>query len=218
MFKLFSSDHAASISGDCSTNNLPKKSLPGGPAPDSGLPWLNEPINRQHPGPASEEASAAPCPPPRHPSRRLSMANTSSSHQPGQPPSDAHRENGPAVANADGAAMEGSIGGEARRMTSVASRRTERSRAIDRESGDDAFAYGAATVVNEIPIVDPSLQSRATGAEADLGRRGKAAIGKEERAFSHCPFGLVLLYSRSSIDILAGRPLQMGSAGDCRKS
>jgi len=186
MFKLFSNDHAASISEDCSTNNLPKKTLPGGPAPDSALSWHNEPINRQHPGPASEEASAAPCPPPRHPSRRLSMANTSSSHQHGQSPSDAHRENGPAVANADGAAMEGLVGGEARRMASVASRRTDRSRsrAIDRASGDDAFVYGAATVVNEIPIVDPSLQYRATGAEEDLGRREKAAISKEERALS----------------------------------
>lgn len=80
--------------------------------------------------------------------------------------------------------MEGSVGGEARRMVSVASRRTDRSRAIDRASGDDAFVYGAATVVSEIPIVDPSLQWRATGAEEDLSQREKAAISKEERALS----------------------------------
>ena len=218
MFTLFSSDHAAPISENYSTNNLPKESLPGGPAPDSTLPWDNEPVNRQHPGPAGEETSAAPSPPPRHPSRHFNMANISASNPDGHPPSDAHRENGPAAADADRAAMEGSVGGEARRMASVASRRTDRSRAVDRASGDNAFAYGAVTADNEIPNVDPSLPSRAIGAEEDLGQRKKAVISKEERAFSRCPFGLVLLYRRSSIDILAGRPLQMGSAGDCRKS
>jgi len=146
------------------------------------------------------------------------MVNSSASHPHGYTLSDTHRESGPAVADADGAAMEGAVSGEARPMASVASRRTDRSRAraIGRASGDDAFAYGAAAAVND--NVDPSLQWRAAGAEEDLGQREKPAISKGQRAFSRRPFGLVLLYRRSSIDMLAGRPLQMVSAGDCRKS
>lgn len=212
MFKFFSSDHAPSISDNRSTTDLPKETLPGGPAPDPGLPWHSEPINGR------QEESAAPSPPPRHPSRRLSMANTSANHPHERPPSDAHRENGPAAADTDRAAMESSVGGETRRMMSVASRRTDRNRVIDRASGDDAFAYSAVPVMNEIPNVDLGLQSHAAGAEENLGQREKAAISRKQRAFSHCPFGLVLLYRRSIIDTLAWRRLQMGSAGDCRKS
>ena len=208
MFKLFSSDHTASIS----TTDLPKETLPGGPAPDPGLPWHSEPINRR------QEESAAPCPPPRHPSRRLSMANTSANHPHEQPPSDAHRENVPAAADTDRAAMEGSVGGEAGRMTSVASRRTNRNRVFDRANGDDVFAYSAAPVMNETSNVDPGLQSHAAGVEENLGQREKATISREQRAFSHYLFGLVLSYRRSIIDTLAWRRLQMGSAGDCRKS
>lgn len=198
MFTLFSnsSDQGAPFSENHSTNHSPKETLPGGPSPDSALPWNNEPINKRHPGPAtsSEEASTAPYPSPRHSSRHLNMVNSSESQPHGHPLSDAHRENGPAaVANADGPAMESSVGGEARRIESVESRHTEPGRgAIDRASGDDnAFAYGAAaTAANAANHpVDTSVQWRPAGAEEDLGQRERPAtrFSKEQRTFSTPP-------------------------------
>jgi hypothetical protein len=136
------------------------------------------------------------------------MMNSSTNHTNGHNLPDAHRDNGPAVAAvADaggGPAMESSTGGEAKRMESVASRGTDRSRAIGKANGNDALAYGAETAGNEIINVDQSVQWRAAGAEEDVGQREKPAIIKGQRAFPHCPFRLVLLHRRSVIDMLAG--------------
>ena len=99
----------------------------------------------------------------------------SQSRPPGRLP-DAHLENTPTIAAA-GERADGP------RSASVASRRTNRSVAINNVSGS-AFASGAATATNESPDVDPSLQARVASAEDELRPREKAAISKEERMFS----------------------------------
>ncbi len=204
MFKIFSSDHPSSTSTNCSTNSLPKETLPGGPPPDSALPLHNEPINGRHQAPAETPSAASGSHLASYqPSRILTITDTWAGHPPRNLSSDAHRKNEPAVAGADGGAREGSLGEDehARSSASVASRGSNRSGAVNVVSGSGAFADGAATAANEAPHVDPSLRSRVASADEELEPRERAAIGKEERAFSDSPPLLVRLWGRSSIDI-----------------
>jgi hypothetical protein len=202
MFKLFLSDHPSSTSTNCSTNSLPKETLPGGPPPDSALPLHNEPINGRHQAPAETPSAASGSHLSSYqPSRILTITDTWAGHFPRNLSSDAHRKNEPAVAGADVGAREGSLGEDARSSASVASRGTNRSGAVNVVSGSGASADGAATAANEAPHVDPSLRSRVASADEELEPRERAAIGKEERAFSDSPPLLVRLWGRSSIDV-----------------
>ena len=80
------------------------------------------------------------------------------------------------------AAVEGSpsLGKEARRSTSVASPRTDRSLPAN-DVGESGSAVGAVTAANEPPDVNTNLQARATSVEEEL--RQKSTIGKVERTF-----------------------------------
>jgi hypothetical protein len=189
MFKLFSSNHAASIPIDCSTNDSLNETLPGGPSPDTAVPLQDEAIDSLRPYRASAESAGAESrPPPQRPSRNLTIADTRARYPRGLLSSEARGEKNPAaVVGTDGGTGEGSLGGseEARRSTSVESRHPNRSVATNAVIGDGAFANSVATstVANEAPDVDPSLQSRAASADEELEQRDKAATSKEERAF-----------------------------------
>jgi hypothetical protein len=175
MFKLFSSNHAASNPTDCSRNSPLKETLPGGPSPDTTVP-LHEAVSRPYGAPA-ESASTGPLPT-QQPSRNLDIAETRATYSRSFLSSEAREENNPTIG-------EGSFCEKAGRSASVASRRPNRSVTTNVASGDGAFANGAATAANGAPDVDPSLQSRAASAAEELEQRDKVAISKEERAFLH---------------------------------
>jgi hypothetical protein len=150
-----------------------------------------------------------------HPSEHLATGTDTS------PFSDEHAEIASDVRVAalnTAAAAEGSpsLGKEARRSTSVASRRTDRS-LLANDAGEGASAAGAVTAANEPPDVNPNLQARtASSVEEEPGQ--KATIGKEERTFSLNP----LLPSRPFISTkllnTATGCTQMASAESYRKS
>ena len=73
-----------------------------------------------------------------------------------------------------------SLGKEAKRSTSAASRRTDPSLPAS-DVGGGAFAAGAITAANESPDVDPKLQAHGASVEEEPGQ--KATIGKEKRRF-----------------------------------
>lgn len=76
-----------------------------------------------------------------------------------------------------------SLGKEAKRSTSAASRRTDRSLPAS-DVGGGAFAAGAVTATNESPDVDPNLQARGASVE-EPGQ--KAIIVKERRTVFFIP-------------------------------
>ena len=208
MFKLFSSNHAASTPTDCSANSSPKETLPGGPSPDTALPLHNESTSRPYHAPI-ESVGIVPPLPPRQSSRNLDIAETRARWPRGLLSSEARGENNPGVVGADGGTGEGSLSEEARRPGSVESRRPDRTVAINAVSGN-----GAATAGNEAPDVNPSMQSRAASADEELEQRDKAAISKEERAFSH---RTVSRWGRSVTDNMVGRAMQIASVGSYPK-
>lgn len=133
-----------------------------------------QPITREHPSDL-----------PPQPSEHLA---TSTDTLPRHPFSDEHAEIADvrlAAPNTEVAA-EGSpsVGKEARRSTSVASRRTDRSLPTN-DAGKGASAAGAVTAAKEPPDVDANLQARATSVEEEFRR--KPTIGKE-RTFSLNPY------------------------------
>jgi hypothetical protein len=86
-----------------------------------------------------------------------------------------------AAPNTEAAAeVSPSLGEEARRTTSVASRRTDRGLSSN-GVGEGASAAAAVTAANGSPDVDPSPQGRAASVEEE--HRQKATIGKEGRMF-----------------------------------
>lgn len=94
-----------------------------------------------------------------------------------------------------------SLGKEANRSTSVASRRADRGLPAN-GVGEGAFAAGAVTATNEPPAnVDPDLQARAASVEEELVQM--AAVGKEEERtfFSFLSF-ITPLFPISSTKLL----------------
>jgi hypothetical protein len=199
MFKLFPGNSAAST---------PIETLPGGPSPDTAVPLRDEAISRPYHAP-TESAGTEPRPPPHQPPRNLNIANTRAGYPRVSLSSEAREENNPAVVGADGGTGEHTLREEARRSASVKSRRADRSIAVNVVSSNSA-----ATAANEAPNVDPSLRSRAASADKELELRDKAAISKEERAFSH---RTIRQCGGSSTNSMAGRVMQITSAGDSRK-
>jgi hypothetical protein len=199
MFKLFPGNPAAST---------PIETLPGGPSPDTAVPMRDEAISRPY-HPPTESAGTEPPPPPHQPPRNLNIPNTRARYLRGSLSSEAREENNPTVVGADGGSGEHTLKEEARRSASVKSRRADRSIAVNVMSSNSA-----ATAANEAPDVDPSLRSRAASAEKELESRDKAAINKEERTFSH---RITHQFEGSSTDSMAGRVMQITSAGDSRK-
>jgi hypothetical protein len=199
MFKLFPSNPAAST---------PIETLPGGPSPDTAVPMRDEAISRPYHAP-TESAGTEPRPPPHQPPKNLNIPNTRARYLRGSLSSEAREENNPVVVGADGGSGELSLREEARRSASVKSRRADRTIAVNVMSSNSA-----ATAANEAPDVDPSLRLRAASADKALESRDKAAINKEERAFSH---RITRQFEGSSTDNMAGRVMQITSAGDSRK-
>ena len=183
--------------------------FPGGPSPDSTLPSHSKSIETRHHAAASaidtethhhqvsdemasqrQQELVASGPQPITRELPSDLPPQPSEHLARHPFSDEYAEIAPDVrvvaANTE-AAAEGSpsLGKEARRLTSVASRRTDHSLHAN-DVGEGASAAGAVTVANEPPDVDPNLRARGA-ASVEEERRQKATIGKQERTFNSKP-------------------------------
>jgi hypothetical protein len=186
------------------TISSPMGILPGGPSPDSALPSHSKPIKTRHQAAASvidtethhhqgsdemaserqqrELAASEPQPITRELPSDLPLQP--SGHLARHPFSDEHASD---VRNTE-AAAEGSpsLGKEARRSTSVASHRTDRSLHTN-DVGESVSAAGAVTAANEPFDVDSNGRAGGAGI-VEEERRQKATIGKQERTFSSKPF------------------------------
>jgi hypothetical protein len=200
MFKSLSGDYSASTPTIHSTISSPVGFFPGGPSPDSALPSHNKPINTRHQAAAAavdtetyyqgsemnsqRQELTGPQPTREFISDLLPQPSDSEHHPHGYPLSDEYPEIAPLVrvAAPNGGAAEVSLGKEARRSTSVPTRRTNRSLRTN-DVGEGASATGAAIAANELFDVDPSPQARMASVNEEPAKQ-KATIGKDGCAFS----------------------------------